>query len=348
MIRTVLIGLGKMGISHQAIINAHPDIDLVAVCDTSDYLLDILSKYATVKTYTDYRKMLAQEKPEAAFIATPSKFHSDMVSAALDAGCHIFCEKPLCLSTEDGLKLVTLAEQKQLVNQVGYHYRFVATFQEAKRLLDLKALGRVHHIRAEAYGPVVLRPKGGTWRAQKSEGGGCLYDYASHAIDLVSYLIGKPEAVGGTVLNQLFSRDVEDEVYSTFYFADGVTGQLSANWSDDSYRKMYTKITIWGEHGRIDANRQEIQIYVRKESKVVDGLSEGWNMRYTTDLTQSVWYYLRGEEYSAQVDHFAQAVKTGNKNTRSTFRSALDVDLTIDAMVRNAGDKHSLTSVGAR
>ncbi|UWZ86124.1 Gfo/Idh/MocA family protein [Occallatibacter riparius] len=348
MIRTVLIGLGKMGISHQAIINAHPDIDLVAVCDTSDYVLDMLSKYAKVKTYTDYKKMLVQEKPEAVFIATPSKFHADMVRDALNAGCHVFCEKPFCLDTEDGLQLAALAEQKQLVNQVGYHYRFVATFQEAKRLLDLKVLGKVHHIRAEAYGPVVLRPKGGTWRAQKSEGGGCLYDYASHAIDLVGYLFGNPQSVGGTVLNQLFSRDVEDEVYSTFYFDNGATGQLSVNWSDESFRKMYTKITAWGENGRIDVNRQEIQIYVRDATKAGDGLVEGWNMRYTTDLTQPVWYYLRGEEYSGQIDHFVQAVKSGNRRTTSTFRSAVDVDLTIDAMVRNAADKKNLTSIGAR
>jgi scyllo-inositol 2-dehydrogenase (NADP+) len=337
-----------MGLSHQAIINAHPDIDLVAVCDTSDYLLDILSKYTKIKTYTDYRKMLAQEKPAAVFIATPSKFHADMVRAAMDSGCHVFCEKPFCLNTKDGLQLAELAEQKQLVNQVGYHYRFVAAFQEAKRLLNLKALGKVHHIRAEAYGPVVLRPKGGTWRAQKSEGGGCLYDYASHAIDLVDYLVGRPHAVGGTVMNQLFSRDVEDEVYSTFYFADGITGQLSVNWSDESYRKMYTKITVWGDNGRMDINRQEIQIYIRDQTKAVDGLSEGWNMRYTTDLTQPVWFYLRGEEYSAQVDHFVQAINSGNKFTSSTFRSAVDVDLTIDAMVRNAADKKSFTAIGAR
>ncbi|HVW77357.1 MAG TPA: Gfo/Idh/MocA family oxidoreductase [Alloacidobacterium sp.] len=347
MIRAVLIGLGKMGLSHQAIINAHPDIDLVGVCDTSDYLLGILSKYTQVKTYSDYRKMLSQEKPDAVFIATPSTFHAEMVRVALEANCHVFCEKPFCLDTKEGLQLADLAEQKGLVNQVGYHFRFVATFQETKRLLDLDAIGRVHHIRAEAYGPVVLRPKGGTWRSQKSEGGGSLYDYASHAIDLVNYLVGKPQSVGGVVLNKIYSRDVEDEVYGTFYFANGLTGQLAVNWSDESHRKMYTKITVWGENGRMDVNRQEIQIYLRDKAKPVSGLSEGWNMRYTTDLTPPVWYYLRGEEYSAQIAHFAEAIKSGNRNTVSTFRSAIDVDLTVDAMVRNAENKSGLASIGA-
>jgi predicted dehydrogenase len=346
MVRAVLIGLGKMGLSHQAIINAHPDIDLVAVCDTTEYLLDILAKYAKVKTYTDYRKMLAQEKPEAVFVSTPSKFHAEMVRAALDANCHVFCEKPLCLNTADGLRLAALAEQKKLVNQVGYHYRFVATFEEAKRLLDLKVLGKLHHIRAEAYGPVVLRPKGGTWRASKSEGGGCLYDYASHAIDLVNFLVGKPQGVGGTILSRVFSRDVEDEAYSTLYFAGGLSGQLAVNWSDDSYRKMSTQITVWGENGRMNVNRQEIQTYIRDLSSATQGLEKGWNFRYTTDLTEPVWYYLRGEEYSAQIDHFVAAIKSGNPVTRSTFRTAVDADLAADAMVRNAGEKNGITALG--
>lgn len=348
MIRTVLIGLGKMGLSHQAIINAHPDIDLVGVCDTSEYLLGILSKYAKANTYTDYRKMLAELKPDAAVIATPSKFHAQMVRDALNANSHVFCEKPFSLDTKQGAELAALAEQKKLVNQVGYHYRFVATFHEAKRLLELNAIGRVHHVRAEAYGPVVLRPKGGTWRTEKSEGGGCLYDYASHAIDLLGYLVGKPQSVSGTILGQLYSRDVEDEVYSTLHFDNGITGQLSVNWSDESYRKMYTKITLWGEQGRIDANRQEIQIYLRENAKPVDGLTTGWNMRYTTDLSEPVWYYLRGEEYSAQIAHFVESIKAGSPSTRSPFRSALDVDLTIDAMVRNVADKTGVTQLTAR
>lgn len=347
MIRAVLIGLGKMGLSHQAIINAHPDIDLVGVCDTTAYLLDILSKYAKVKTYSDYKKMLSEQKPDAVFIATPSKFHAEMVQTALDMNCHVFCEKPFCLDTSDGLRLSALAEQKKRVNQVGYHYRFVAAFHEAKRLLGLNVLGKLHHIRAEAYGPVVLRPKGGTWRANKSEGGGCLYDYASHAIDLIDYLIGKPTSVGGTVLNCLFSRDVEDEAYTTLFFSNGMSGQLAVNWSDESYRKMSTKITLWGENGRINVDRQEIQIFIRDADKAPDGLKKGWNIRYTTNLTEPVWYYLRGEEYSAQIDHFARAIISGDCNTRSTFRSAIDADLVADAMVRNAEEKGGVTAIAA-
>jgi predicted dehydrogenase len=326
-----------MGLSHQAIVNAHPEVELVAVCDTTEYLLDVLAKYTGVKTYSDYRKLLASEKLDAVLIATPSRFHAEMVRAALDADLHVFCEKPFCLDVAEGKALAELARQKNKVNQVGYHYRFVNVFHEMKRLLDLGVIGKLHHIRAEAYGRVVLRPKGGTWRIRRSEGGGCLYDYASHAIDLANYLVGPPQAIGGTVLKRLFSADVEDEVYANFFYADGMTGQIAANWSDESFRKMSAKMTVWGTNGKIAADRQEIQIYIRDNSELPKEFSKGWTVRHGTELAEPVWFYLRGEEYSAQIDHFVRAIKTCQVDTRSTFLSAVDTDLVMSAMVRDVG-----------
>jgi scyllo-inositol 2-dehydrogenase (NADP+) len=341
MIRVALIGFGKMGLSHCAIINTHPNVELVAVCDSAEYLLDIFSKYSHLKTYTNYRKLLASEDLDAVFVATPSRHHAEMVRAALEAGLHVFCEKPFCLDTADGLALAELAEKKGLVNQVGYHYRFVGAFREMKRLLDCNILSTVHHIRAEAYGPVVLRPKGRTWRTNKVEGGGCLYDYASHAIDLMNYMVGRPRAVGGTIMNRLFSGDVEDEVYSNFFYANGMTGQIASNWSDESCRKMSTKISIWGTNGKIVADRQELQVYIRDLSHAPAGFNKGWNTRYTTDLTEPVWFYLRGEEYSAQIHHFIEVIMTGKKSTLSTFRSAIDADFVAQAMTRDSEGKAS-------
>jgi len=339
-LRIALIGLGKMGLSHHAIINSHPDVDLVAVCDASGYMLDILHKHTGIKCYSDYKKLLAEEMLDAVLIATPSRFHGEMVNAALDLNIHVFCEKPFCLDVAEGQWLADLAESKKLVNQVGFHYRFVGAFQETKRLVDAGAIGRIHHVRAEAYGPVVLKPKGSTWRTAKHEGGGCLYDYACHGIDLVNYIVGRPDAVGGTVLNKIFSRDVEDEVYASFFYEDGKTGQIAANWSDDSHRKMSTKISLWGNNGKISADRQEVQIYLRDGANDTLALNKGWNTRYTTELTDEVWYYLRGEEYSAQIDHFIQNIKSRNCDTRSTFRSALEADLVAAMMREDAKSSH--------
>jgi len=336
MIRVALVGIGKMGLSHCAIVNTHPDVELVAVCDTSDYLLSILGKHTKLKTYRDHRRMIQAESLDAVIVATPSRLHAGMVREALMAGLHVFCEKPFCLDAEEGLQLAELAEERKRVNQVGYHHRFIATFHEAKRLLEFNVLGKLHHIRAEAHGPVVLKPKGNTWRTQKEEGGGCLYDYASHAIDLVNYLVGRPQAVGGTIMNRLFSGDAEDEVYANLFYADGMTGQIAANWSDESERKMSTKVTIWGANGKISADRQDLHVYVRDSTLVPEGINKGWNARYTTDLTDSVWFYLRGEEYSAQLGHFIEAIKAGRCDTRSTFRSAVETDLVVSALARDS------------
>jgi predicted dehydrogenase len=336
MIRVGLVGLGKMGISHYAILNAHPEIDLAAVCDSAQYVLGVLSKYTGVRTYSDYRRMIDEAALDCVVVATPSKTHAEIVRYALDHDLDVFCEKPFVLDPRDGEQLVELARQRARVTQVGYHYRFVGAFREAKRLISAGAIGRIHHVRAEAYGPVVLRPKGSTWRGARAEGGGCLYDYASHAIDLVNFLVGRPTAVSGTSLGKVFSRDVEDEVYATLHFPDGASGQLAVNWSDPSYRRMTTRVSVWGSNGRITADRQECQIYLREQAEGVPDVGPGWTVRYTTELTEPVWFYLRGEEYSAQIDRFVQDVKLRRTDGVNSFTSALAADRVVEMLLRDA------------
>ncbi|MEP6878659.1 MAG: Gfo/Idh/MocA family oxidoreductase [Nitrosospira sp.] len=345
MVRLAVVGLGKMGLSHLAIINAHPRVRVEAVCDSTGYVLDVLNKYTGVRIYTDFHAMLREVELDAVIIATPSSMHVKMVAAALDKNLHVFCEKPFCLDTKDGEELTRIANEKGRVNQIGYHHRFVGAFQEVKRLLDATAIGEITHVLAEAYGPVVLKPKGSTWRTQRSEGGGCLYDYAAHPLNLVNWYLGLPQGVGGSVLNRIFSKDTDDEVFSTLYYEDGRSTQLSVNWSDESYRKMTTKITIWGKSGRIYADRQECQVYFRNIADVPAGYQAGWNVRYTTDLTKPVWFYLRGEEYSAQLDYFVSCIeeKRTNGNVNS-FTDAMMTDRVIAMIIADAAKGPSIKS----
>ena len=337
MIRVGMVGLGKMGLSHHAIVNAHPGIKVAAACDTTAYLTDVLGKYTGLKCYSDLDRMLAEEPLDAVVVSTPSKLHAPMVEKALNRGLHVFCEKPFVLDVADGERLAALAESKGLVSQVGYHYRFVGAFQEAARVVASGALGQVHHVRAEAYGPVVLRAKGGTWRSAKNEGGGALYDYACHALDLVNFVVGPPAAVSGVVMNKVFSRDVEDEVYCSLFYANGATGQLAVNWSDESFRKMSTKISVWGSAGKVVADRQECQIYLREPHAALPDLKTGWTVRYTTDLTEEVWFYLRGEEYSGQIDYFAQSIEQRRLDGKNNFRSALQTDRVVAMILAQQG-----------
>lgn len=337
-----------MGLSHLAILRAHPEIDLVAACDGQTYFTGILERYAGLKCYADFDELLRAEQLDAIVIATPSKLHAAMVEKSLRKGLDVFCEKPFVLDPADGERLAALALELGRVGQVGYHNRFVGAFREASRIVRKGLIGRVHHVRVEARGPVVLRTKGSTWRVQKSEGGGVIYDYACHALDLVNAVAGPVQAVSGVVRNSVFSTDVDDEVYCSLQLNNGVSGQLSVNWSDESCRKMETRIHVWGEKGSVKADRQECIAYLREDPPADEKqLIKGWNQSNTVDLTEPVWYYLRGEEYSAQINHFAQRIKGREIEGINDFRSAAETDRAV-AMIHGTHGPAALAPVPKR
>lgn len=336
MIRAGLIGLGRMGVSHFAIINAHPEVDLVAICEPSSFVTSAIEKYAGITCYNDFKILINSSALDCVFITTPTKLHFEMVNYALEADLHVFVEKPFCLTPEDGSKLVELAERKMVVNQVGYHNRFIGTFQEAKRLVNLGAIGDVYHVVGEAYGPVVLKEKGKTWRSNTSEGGGCLYDYAAHVLNLLEFMVGSPRSVSGSVLKSIFSAGVDDAVYCTLHYETGMSGQLSVNWSDETYRKMSTQVTVFASKGKIIVDAQELKVFFRDKPTELDVYEKGWNMRWITELAPSVKFYLRGEEYSAQTEHFLKCIKEKKFDNVNSFLSAYATDSVIDLIKKDA------------
>lgn len=338
MIRTGIIGLGKMGISHCAILGAHPNVDLVSVCDSSSLIINAFGKYSRFECFTAYKKMIDSMNLDALVIASPTKYHGEMVSYALKNHIHVFCEKPFSLDPKEGKILSEQANRSNLVNQVGYHNRFLGTFNELKKLLSSNIIGELYHFSGESYGPVVLKEKGGTWRSDREEGGGCLYDYASHTIDLINFVLGTPLKVTGTLLKYIFSKDVEDAVYSNLVLDSGLTGQLSVNWSDETYRKMSTQISVLGKKGKIIADSTEVKIFLKEDNKLL-GLSKGWTVKDITSLTPNVNFYLRGEEYSSQIDYFIESVTNKNINNKSSFESATQTDEVIKLLLKD----HSLS-----
>ncbi|NJC25875.1 Gfo/Idh/MocA family protein [Neolewinella antarctica] len=334
-LRAGIIGLGKMGLSHAAIVSAQPGVDLVAVCDTSLIVTNAFKKYAKAQIYGDYRKMLRKENLDLIVIATPTKLHFDMVKAALEQGVHVFCEKPFSLNSAEGKQLVQLAESKGLVNQLGYHNHFIGTFREMKRLLAADVIGDLVHFSGEAYGPVVTKAKGGTWRSKSSEGGGCLFDYASHVLNLLQEVVSRPVEINGSLLKEIYSKGVEDAVYSLITLKNGLTGTLLVNWSDETYRKMSTSLTVQGKNGKIVCDATELKIYLKEENKA-EGLEAGWTIKWITDLALPVGYYLRGEEYSAQIEYFVENVRRQKPGTINTFEQGLYTDKVIEMIIKNA------------
>lgn len=323
-----------MGISHLSILGAHPEVNVVGVCDTSKMVNDFLSKYSGFNCFTDYKKMISEVNPDAVFVAVPTKFHYSIIKDLLDKNIHVFAEKPFCLKVEQGEELVKLASAKKLVNQIGYHNKFVGTFKEVKKIVASGSLGNIYHFVGEAYGPVVTNKKQDTWRSDPSEGGGCLLDYASHVIDLINDILSPVVSTKGSLLKSVYSSNVEDAVYSLLELSSGVNGLLSVNWSDDTYRKMSTSITVTGTRGKIISDANELKIFF-KDANFPAGYSKGWNVKYVTDLTEEVDFYLRGEEYSAQIDYFVKAALGKVPNTINTFQSAWHTDRAI-SIIKNS------------
>jgi len=335
MIKAGIIGLGKMGLSHAAIVNPHPSVELVAVCDTSSIVLDAFKKFSKINVYDDYIKMIDSENLDFVVVATPTKLHYKMVKYALGKGIHTFCEKPFSLTTLEGEELVALAEKNNLINQVGYHNHFIGTFRELRRLLSTGVLGDLVHYTGEAYGPVVTKEKGGTWRSDPVEGGGCLFDYASHVINLIQEIIGQPVKADGSKLKRIYSKEVEDAVYSVLTLESGLSGILSVNWSDETYRKMSTSLTILGKKGKIICDATEIKIYL-KEPDSKENLGKGWTIKYITDFEIPVNFYLRGEEYSAQIDNFVDCIMRNKQTDINSFKQALITDKVIELIIADS------------
>ena len=311
--------------------------ELVGLAEPSATVREALgARYGIAGLHPHYGGLLDQGELDALLVCSPAGTHAEVVLTALDAGIHVFVEKPLCLDPVDSMRLADLAKRRSRANQVGYHHRFIATFRETRRLVQAGAIGEVYHISGSAFGAVVVRPKSGrTWRARKSEGGGCLHDYASHVVDLMNFIVGPPERVLGAHLRRIYSKDVEDAVYATFRYPGGASGQLETNWSDNSYRKMSTTMAVYGTRGKIVADRQECKIYLRSGAEF-EQYPAGWTIRYITDLQPPVAYYLRGEEYSAQIDAFIDAVERGTAEHENSFASACETDRVID-LISKAG-----------
>lgn len=132
----------------------------------------------------------------------------------------------------------------------------------------------------------------------------------------------------------MYSADVEDAVYSLLELKNGLTGTLLVNWSDETYRKMSTSLTIQGEKGKIICDATELKVFL-KEADAVLGYDKGWTIKYITDFAVPVNFYLRGEEYSAQIDYFVHCIKEHVLTETNTFEQGLYTDKVVNMIIQN-------------
>ena len=161
-----------------------------------------------------------------------------------------------------------------------------------------------------------------------------MLDFASHCVDLADYLFGPAEKVAGSILKSIYSPDVEDAVYTTLEYQKGPSGSIMVNWSDESYRRPFNRIEVFGTKGKIIADRQEYRLYLR-EANNNSRFEKGWNIYYLPELEKGVRFSVRGSEFTNQLDHFIKCIKEKKTETACTFVDALRTDFVIEKIKRD-------------
>jgi len=332
-LKGAIIGLGRMGLTHLAILNHHPAVAALSVVESSACFGKAVEKNLGVTCYHDIDELFAAGVPDFLVIATPTSSHYDIARTALEHGVHAFIEKPLSTSAADSASLVRLAQAQHVVVQVGYVNRFNEIFQTVRQVIHSGEIGAPTYVSCEIRSPMVSKTTGASWRSKQSEGGGCLSDIASHGIDLMNFLVGAPACVIGASLQSLVSRGVEDRVDVLFGY-EGFTGALHVNWSDPSCRKPAYRLNIDMERGRITADQHACKVF--RNSPAEHGPVGAWSTIYITDIAQPVRMYVRGNEFTRQLDYFIESVVLKRSETISDIASAMDVDAIIQR-IREAG-----------
>jgi len=242
--RTALIGLGRMGWGvHLQKILQHKEFELCAAVDTNIERLKELKEKYDVTGYPDYRDMLECEKPDLVVIATPSVFHEEQAIAALKAGAHVLLDKPMSTNYEAAKRIrqTVLETKKKLVVYQSYRYSDVATV--AKRILARGILGPIFQIKCTNYDYV----RRNDWQAFRDFGGGMLYNYGPHQLDLALHLAQeKAKHIFSSVCNIATLGDAEDVVRIMVETENGIILDVDINQAS---ALPVSAFTIWGKYG---------------------------------------------------------------------------------------------------
>jgi myo-inositol 2-dehydrogenase / D-chiro-inositol 1-dehydrogenase len=187
-LRTALVGLGRMGRAHLDALDAVAEIDVVALAEPSAPSMELAAarRPAAVR-YEDVAAALAHPGLEACIVATPTPSHPGIVAAALDAGLHVLCEKPLSLDPAAGDALGPLAATRGLVLQIGFWRRFSPPWRAAKLRIDRGDVGTPLYVRLAQWDGDPPPPA----FCDPAVSGGLAVDCGVHEYDLAEWLTGR-------------------------------------------------------------------------------------------------------------------------------------------------------------
>lgn len=293
-------------------------VDLCAFCDLIPERAEKAAKqYGTpdAKVYTDYHELLADPTIDAVHVLTPNIAHCEITIAALEAGKHVLCEKPMAATTADAKKMLEARDRTGKMLTIGYQYRHFPANQVAKKVVDDGWLGDVYY--AEA---TYLRRRGvptwGVFTDKSKQGGGPLIDIGTHALDTtlflmnnyeVEYVVGTSFEKLGTLLDPEHqgqnnwrgepdhwnnkTYDVEDSAVGQIKMKNGAVINLRASWAinmaEERGANNQAHVMLAGTKGGLDtfedrvrlnhvvANQPTISWVGNKVAGYIPGFSQG-------------------------------------------------------------------------
>jgi len=292
--RVGLIGCGWYGkIDLLRLIQVSP-VEVVSLCDVDRHMLSEaaaivagrqLSK-KTPRTYSDYRKMLAEKDLDIVLVATPDHWHALTMIEALKSGADVYCQKPISVDVMEGAAMLDAARKYRRVVQVGMQRRSTPHIAEAKqRFIDEGKLGKIalvevycyYHMRATENppdtappdyfdyemwtGPAPMRPYNSlvhprSWRAFMEYGNGIVGDMCVHMLDMTRWMLGlgwptRISSTGGIFVDKASKANITDTQMATFDFNDLRVVWQHRSWGEAADPKYPWGATFYGEKGTL-------------------------------------------------------------------------------------------------
>jgi predicted dehydrogenase len=285
--RVAYIGAGAIvRYAHIPNFSALPNTQNVALCDVNEMRVATLAADAGIAaTYTDYRTMLAEVKPDITVVATPNVFHKEQAIAALEAGSHVLCEKPLAATYEDAQAMFEAARRADRVLTVGTHYRYGANMQAVRAQAKAGFFGKIYAIRTTWQRRSGIPGMGGWFTNRDLAGGGVLLDLGVHALDRALYVMDypRPTTVTGITYAEFGSRgkgaggwgmdaqqpmlsgtpprfDVDDFAWATVRFENGASLIFQVAWA--SHHPEFHTLEVFGSDGGASlGERDKLMLY---------------------------------------------------------------------------------------
>jgi 1,5-anhydro-D-fructose reductase (1,5-anhydro-D-mannitol-forming) len=222
--------------------------------------------YPGARTWPSIEEAVADPAAQAIYVALPVALHAGVAIEALRAGKHVLCEKPMAMNSAQAAEMVSTARATGQLLGVSYYRRLYPKLLRAKQLVAEGAIGQPVLAEANCHGWLETL-EGREWLKDPAlSGGGPLYDIASHRIDAMNFLFGKPIRATGILSNSVHQMPVEDSATALIQYRNGVHGVVDVRWNSHVARDQFRIIGTDGEIGLDPLNGPELRVAGRVEN----------------------------------------------------------------------------------